>query len=81
MLPEKIIIYRDGVSDGDLKQVEEIELSDLIESFKSYPGNYNPMVSLIIVQKRINTRVFQVIYDEEHLIIDILKITYYVNPN
>jgi len=80
-LPEKIIIYRDGVSDGDLKQVEEIELSDLIESFKSYPGNYNPMVSLIIVQKRINTRVFQVIYDEEHLIIDILKITYYVNPN
>ncbi|MBO8666397.1 hypothetical protein INO76_15320, partial [Staphylococcus aureus] len=38
LLPEKIIIYRDGVSDGDLKQVEEIELSDLIESFKSYPG-------------------------------------------
>jgi len=63
-LPEKIIIYRDGVSDGDLKQVEEIELSDLIESFKSYPGNYSPMVSLIIVQKRINTRVFQVIFDE-----------------
>jgi len=61
-LPDKIIIYRDGVSDGDLKQVEEIELSDLIESFKSYPGNYNPMVTLIIVQKRINTRVFQVIY-------------------
>jgi len=64
LLPEKIIIYRDGVSDGDLKQVEEIELSDLIESFKSYPGQYNPMVSLIIVQKRINTRVFQVIYYE-----------------
>ncbi|XP_025198064.1 piwi-like protein Ago3 [Melanaphis sacchari] len=59
LLPEKIIIYRDGVSDGDLKQVEEIELSDLIESFKSYPGSYNPLVSLIIVQKRINTRVFQ----------------------
>jgi len=64
LLPEKIIIYRDGVSDGDLKQVEEIELSDLIESFRSYPGGYNPMVSLIIVQKRINTRVFQVIYDK-----------------
>jgi len=64
LLPEKIIIYRDGVSDGDLKHVEEIELSDLIESFKSYPGSYNPMVSLIIVQKRINTRVFQVIYDK-----------------
>lgn len=67
MLPDKIIIYRDGVSDGDLKQVEEIELSELIESFKSYPGQYNPMVSLIIVQKRINTRVFQVIYYYEKL--------------
>ncbi|XP_022171132.1 piwi-like protein Ago3 [Myzus persicae] len=64
LLPEKIIIYRDGVSDGDLKQVEEIELSDLIESFKSYPGNYNPMVSLIIVQKRINTRVFQYVNEK-----------------
>lgn len=65
MLPDKIIIYRDGVSDGDLKQVEEIELSELIESFKNYPGHYNPMISLIIVQKRINTRVFQVIYYEK----------------
>ena len=64
MLPEKIIIYRDGVSDGDLKQVEEIELRDLIESFKYHPENYNPMVTLIIVQKRISTRVYQVIYYE-----------------
>lgn len=62
MLPEKIIIYRDGVSDGDLKQVEDIELSDLEESFKSYSGNYRPMVTCIIVQKRINTRVFKVKY-------------------
>ncbi|XP_022162768.1 piwi-like protein Ago3 [Myzus persicae] len=59
LLPDRIIIYRDGVSDGDLKYVEEIELSDLIESFKNYPGNYNPKVTLIIVQKRINTRVFK----------------------
>ncbi|XP_016660256.1 piwi-like protein 2 [Acyrthosiphon pisum] len=58
-LPEKIIIYRDGVSDGDLKQVEKIEPSDFIESFKSYSVPYNPMVSLIIVQKQINTEVFQ----------------------
>lgn len=60
MLPEKIIIYRDGVSDGDLKQVEEVELYDLEQSFKSYPENYRPMVTCVIVQKRINTRVFEV---------------------
>jgi len=61
LLPEKIIIFRDGVSDGDLKHVEDVELKDLVESFKSYPGGYCPMVTCVIVQKRINTRVFQVI--------------------
>lgn len=60
MLPDKIIIFRDGVSDGDLKHVEDVELYDLEQSFKTYPGNYSPMVTCIIVQKRINTRVFQV---------------------
>ncbi|VVC30372.1 Ribonuclease H-like domain,Piwi domain,PAZ domain [Cinara cedri] len=59
VLPDKIVIYRDGVSDGDLKHVEEIELEDLENSFKIYPGNYKPMITCIIVQKRINTRVFK----------------------
>lgn len=58
-LPEKIIVYRDGVSDGDLKLVEEVEIHDLEKSFKCYLENYCPMVTYIIVQKRINTRVFQ----------------------
>lgn len=62
VLPEKIIIYRDGVSDGDLRQVDEVELFDLEQSFKNYSGDYSPLVTCIIVQKRINTRVFQVIY-------------------
>lgn len=60
VLPDKIIIYRDGVADGDLKQVEVIELADLQNSFKVYPGDYCPMITCIIVQKRINTRVFKV---------------------
>lgn len=69
-MPEKIIIYRDGVSDGDLKHVEEVELHDLKQSFKSYPGSYCPMVTCIIVQKRINSRVFQVIWlDVEHSVL------------
>lgn len=73
LFPEKIIIYRDGVSNGDFKNVENIEISDLITSFLTYPGNYNPMVSFIIVQKRINTRIFQVMYDKSN---ETLKIKY-----
>ncbi|XP_050528911.1 piwi-like protein Ago3 [Daktulosphaira vitifoliae] len=65
-LPDKIIIFRDGVGDGDLKQVEEMELHDLEESFKSYPGSYSPKITYVIVQKRINTRVFQYISDKKY---------------
>lgn len=63
MLPEKIIIYRDGVSDGDLNVVKEGEIKNLEESFnKCFSANYCPMVTFIIVKKRINTKFFQVMY-------------------
>lgn len=62
ILPEKIIIYRDGVSVGDFNAVYEYELNNLEECFKIYPGNYNPKITFIIVQKRINTRIYQVIH-------------------
>lgn len=54
-------MYRDGISDGELKIVEETELRNLQKSFECYHENYSPMLTYIIVQKRINTRVFQVI--------------------
>lgn len=62
MLPTKIIIYRDGVSDGDLNAVNEYEVNNLEKCFKAYPGNYNPMITFIIVQKRINSRIYKVMY-------------------
>lgn len=61
-MPQKIIIYRDGVSDGDLTAVNEYEINNLKECFKVYPGNYNPNITFIVVQKRINTRIYQVMY-------------------
>ncbi|KAJ6648719.1 Protein argonaute-3 [Pseudolycoriella hygida] len=58
VLPEKIIIFRDGVGDGQLKMVKEYELQQLIQaSALKHPG-YKPQFTIIIVQKRINTRLF-----------------------
>ncbi|XP_050425877.1 piwi-like protein Ago3 [Adelges cooleyi] len=66
-LPQRIIIYRDGVSDGDLKQVQEMEIRDLEADFKEYPGGYFPKITFIVVQKRINSRVFQFMGENKYV--------------
>lgn len=58
-LPERIIIYRDGVGDGQLKMCEEYELAQLKDACKLYSdGDYKPLFTFIVVQKRINTRIY-----------------------
>lgn len=53
-LPEKIVVYRDGVSEGQLRVVEQYEIPQLIKCFETFP-NYEPKLVFIVVQKRINT--------------------------
>lgn len=57
-LPEKIILFRDGVGDGQLKVCEEYELPQLQDACKMEYSGYNPKFTFIVVQKRINTRIF-----------------------
>ncbi|KAJ8023000.1 Piwi-like protein 2 [Holothuria leucospilota] len=61
-LPEKIVIYRDGVGDGQLAMVATYEKEQLSQCF-SYFDNYNPSMAIVVVQKRINTRLFHVLND------------------
>ncbi|XP_033118833.1 piwi-like protein 1 [Anneissia japonica] len=56
-LPEKIIIFRDGVGDGQLSMVADYEQKQLSECFASFGANYNPSLAIVVVQKRINTRI------------------------
>lgn len=57
-LPERIIIYRDGVGDGQLPAVFEHEIPQLLECFKTLGADYNPKVAVVVVKKRINARFF-----------------------
>lgn len=53
-LPDKIVVYRDGVSEGQLKPVEQYEIPQLIKCFGTFP-NYAPKLVFIVVQKHIAT--------------------------
>ncbi|CAN1846199.1 Protein argonaute 2 [Linum perenne] len=54
--PEKVVIFRDGVSEGQFDMVLNEELLDMKRAFHS--NNYNPTITLIVAQKRHQTRLF-----------------------
>ncbi|KAJ6671909.1 TRANSLATION INITIATION FACTOR 2C putative-RELATED [Salix viminalis] len=54
--PEKIVIFRDGVSEGQFDMVLNDELMDIKTAFRSI--NYTPTITLIVAQKRHHTRLF-----------------------
>lgn len=58
-LPARLFIYRDGVGDGQLPVVIESELEQIKQACQSAAGDsYKPLISFIVVKKRIATRLF-----------------------
>ncbi|KAF6729960.1 Piwi-like protein 1 [Oryzias melastigma] len=60
-LPSRIIVYRDGVGDGQLHSVVNYEISQILESIKSMGQDYEPKVTVVVVKKRISSRFFAMI--------------------
>ncbi|CAO2591508.1 Piwi-like protein 2 [Lemmus lemmus] len=56
-LPEKIVVYRDGVSDGQLKTVANYEIPQLQKCFEAFE-NYHPKMVVFVVQKKISTNLY-----------------------
>ncbi|CAA0823030.1 Protein argonaute 10 [Striga hermonthica] len=56
--PQRIIFYRDGVSEGQFYQVLLFELDAIRKACASLEPNYQPLVTFIVVQKRHHTRLF-----------------------
>lgn len=56
--PERIIFYRDGVSEGQFNQVLLYEMDAIRKACASLQEGYLPPVTFVVVQKRHHTRIF-----------------------
>jgi len=56
--PHRIILYRDGVSEGQFLQVLQHELVAIREACLKLEFEYRPGITFIVVQKRHHTRLF-----------------------
>uniref|UniRef100_A0A1I8JVL5 Uncharacterized protein n=1 Tax=Anopheles quadriannulatus TaxID=34691 RepID=A0A1I8JVL5_ANOQN len=57
-LPDRIIIFRDGVSDEQTNICQDYEIPQLQAACKLVQPDYEPKITFIVVQKRIITRLF-----------------------
>ncbi|XP_021837831.1 protein argonaute 4 [Spinacia oleracea] len=57
--PSQIIIFRDGVSESEFKQVLNVEFHQILEACKRLDSDWNPKFTIIIAQKRHHTKFFQ----------------------
>ncbi|GMG98489.1 hypothetical protein Nepgr_000329 [Nepenthes gracilis] len=56
--PDRIIFYRDGVSEGQFSQVLFHEMDAIRKACSSLQEGYLPRVTFVVVQKRHHTRLF-----------------------
>ncbi|OVA01133.1 Argonaute/Dicer protein [Macleaya cordata] len=56
--PQRIIFYRDGVSEGQFHQVLYHELTGIRKACAALQPDYHPPVTFVVVQKRHRTRLF-----------------------
>lgn len=56
--PQRILFYRDGVSEGQFAHVLQYEIPALKAACKQIDPNYNPPVTYVLVHKRHHTRFF-----------------------
>ena len=59
VLPDRIVVYRDGVGDGQMYVVTDYEAPQLSTCFSTFGEDYHPKMTILVVQKRISTRIFK----------------------
>jgi eukaryotic translation initiation factor 2C len=56
--PQRIIFYRDGISEGQFSEVIRTEVTAIRKACKAMGPDYHPKITFMIVQKRHHTRFF-----------------------
>ncbi|NWI90149.1 PIWL1 protein, partial [Pitta sordida] len=57
-LPSRIMVYRDGVGDGQLHTLVNYEVPQFLDSLKGIGTDYSPRLTVIVVKKRLSARFF-----------------------
>lgn len=71
--PDRIILFRDGVGDGQLDLTKRTEVAQILESYDWLETK--PKFTFCVVQKRINARIYvevstkQELYNEKNIIL------------
>ncbi|KAG0016721.1 Eukaryotic translation initiation factor 2C [Podila clonocystis] len=58
--PERILVYRDGISEGQFSTVLKNEVASLRSGCRRLDVKYNPRVTFVVIQKRHHARFFLV---------------------
>ena len=58
-LPQRIIVFRDGVGDGQMSFVANHEVEQITRCFAAFGGAYQPKLCFVVVKKRISTRIME----------------------
>ncbi|KRX89924.1 Protein argonaute-2 [Trichinella pseudospiralis] len=59
VLPESLIVYRDGVSESQFKMVVSSEVKVFKSAFEQIKENYSPKLTVIVVTKRHSAKFFK----------------------
>uniref|UniRef100_A0A803LZQ5 Argonaute 4 n=1 Tax=Chenopodium quinoa TaxID=63459 RepID=A0A803LZQ5_CHEQI len=57
--PSQVIIFRDGVSESQFKQVLNIEFEQILQACKALDESWSPKFTIIIAQKNHHTKFFE----------------------
>ncbi|XP_043499080.1 piwi-like protein Siwi isoform X2 [Polistes fuscatus] len=57
-LPDRIVLYRDGVGEGQIEQVYQHEIQEIRQKLQRLYGEQVVKLAVIIVNKRVNSRMF-----------------------
>ncbi|KAL4438115.1 hypothetical protein ABPG74_016894 [Tetrahymena malaccensis] len=59
ILPEEIIIYRQGLGEGQIQQSLQQEIKAIQNGFKNYKAQYNPRFAFFQVNKKVGQKFYQ----------------------
>jgi len=56
--PERILFYRDGISEGQFNEALRVEIAEIFKAFEEMEHGYRPTLTYVVVQKRHHAKFF-----------------------